>query len=86
MAVVILFVFYVRNFLESCFQVMWQHRSPGRPVVLPLWSPHIQLMRNALAVEHHGKLSGSFGILIIAATGKNMDMFALADIFQVPVV
>ena len=61
---------------------MRQHGPPCGPVVPPFCPPDIQLVVNSLAVQNAPKATVGFGVLMVAATGENMDMAAAPNLFQ----
>src|SRR5687768_14355437 len=63
-------------------EIMRQHRPPGIPVMWPFLSPDIQLVPDTFIVQHFGEFPAGIRVFVGSATGKDMDVLALPDLFK----
>ena len=65
---------------------MGKHGSPSGPIVVKLWPPNIQLVRNAFTVQYPRKLVRCLWIFVIATTSQYVNMPAVPNLLQVPFI
>ena len=61
---------------------MWQHSPPRGPVVFHILSPYIEFIIYAFIIQYACKAPICIRVFMIAATGKQVKMMAIADLLQ----
>src|SRR5688572_30667640 len=65
---------------------MRQHLSPPRPVVIYVWPPQIERVRNSFRLKYPRQLLAPIGIFVRALTRQDVDRIGLPQDWQVVTV